>query len=136
MSTEEQKTIFENQMDLAKAQGRKEKEFKHNVQSHIDIRDKITPQIRKKFLKAINQTKETGMEHGFHICIDNNGKLSPGDMCIGDECSIKLHEIHMPCEDKKVQGDFHTHRMNKCDFRDKINKKRLGENKNSTTIML
>lgn len=78
MSTEEQKEIFEHQMKLAKAQGLKEKVFKPHIKSHTDMRDKITPQIRKKFLKAINQTKETGIEHGFHICIDNNGKLSPG----------------------------------------------------------
>lgn len=110
MSIEKQREIFEYQLNLAKEQGLKEKEFKPYIQHHTDtIKDKITPQIRKKFSQAIRQTKETGVEHGFHLCIEKDGKLSPGDMCIGDECSIKLHEMHMPCAEKKVQGDFHTH---------------------------
>ncbi len=110
MSTEKQREIFEHQMNLAKEQGIKEKEFKSSTR-HIQhtIKDKITPQIRKKFSLAIKQTKDTGVEHGFHLCIEKDGKLSPGEMCIGNECSIKLYEMHMPCAEKKVQGDFHTH---------------------------
>jgi hypothetical protein len=110
MSTKEQKDIFEYQMNLAKEQGSKDKEFKSYNQYHTDtIKDKITPKIRKKFLLAIRQTKDTGKEHGFHLCIENDGKLSSTNMYIGDEHSIKLHEIHMPCAEKKLQGDFHTH---------------------------
>ena len=110
MSTKEQKDIFEYQMNLAKEQGNKDKEFKSYNQYHTDtIKDKITPKIRKKFLLALRNTRETGVEHGFHMCIEKDGKLSPGEMCIGNECSIKLHEMHMPCAEKKVQGDFHTH---------------------------
>lgn len=108
--TKEQKEIFAYQMNLAKEQGIKEKEFKSYAQHHEDtIKDKITPQIRKKFLQAIKSTKETGKEHGFNMCIEDNGKLSSTNMCIGDECSIKLHQMHMPCAEKKIQGDFHTH---------------------------
>ncbi len=110
MPTKEQRDVFEYQINLAREQGLKEKELKPYTQ-HIQhtIKDKITPQIRKKFSQAIRRTKETGKEHGFHICIENNGKLSPINMCVGDECSIKLHQMHMPCVDKKIQGDFHTH---------------------------
>jgi hypothetical protein len=110
MSAEEQRNIFEYQMNLAKEQGIKEKGSEPHTQYHTyTIKDKITPQIRKKFLQAIKSTKEIGVEHGFHLCIEKDGKLSPGEMCVGDECSIKLHEIHMPCGEKKNQGDFHTH---------------------------
>jgi hypothetical protein len=102
MSTKEQKDIFEYQMDLAKKQ--------YDTQHHINmIKDKITPQVRKKFSQAIKNTKETGKEYGFHLCIEKDGKLSVGDTCIGDDCSIKLHQMHMPCSEKKAQGDFHTH---------------------------
>ncbi len=73
------------------------------------IKDKITPNMRKKFSQAIKNTRETGKEHGFYMCIENDGKLSATDMCIGDECSVDIHKIHAPCSGKKIQGDFHTH---------------------------
>lgn len=75
----------------------------------MSIKDKITPKMRKQFSQAIKKSKETGREHGFYMCIDDDGKLSATDMCVGDECSIKLHHAHAHCENKKVQGDFHTH---------------------------
>ena len=110
MSTQDQREIFEYQMNLAKEQGFKVQENESHIQDHtISIKDKITPKIRKKFSQALINTRETGVEHGFHICIEKDGKLSPGEMCVGDECSIKLHDMHMPCAEKKVQGDFHTH---------------------------
>lgn len=110
MSTEKQREIFEYQMNLAKEQGIKEKGLEPYTQYRsYTMKDKINPSIRKKISQAIRQTKETGVEHGFHLCIEKDGKLSPGDTCVGDECSIKLHEMHMPCADKKAQGDFHTH---------------------------
>lgn len=112
--TKEQKEIFEHQMNLAKEQGTKERMLKLSTESSTQpiqytIKDKITPSIRKKFSLAIRQTKETGKEHGFHMCIEKDGKLSPTNICIGDECSIKLHQTHIPCAEKKVQGSFHTH---------------------------
>jgi hypothetical protein len=108
MSTQQE--LFAYQMNLAKEQWLKKKEPESGTKNHKDtMKDKITPQIRKKFVQAIKQTKDTGKEHGFHLCIEDNGKLIPGEMCIGDECSIKLYEMHIPCGEKKVQGDFHTH---------------------------
>ena len=73
------------------------------------IKDNITPQLRKRFLQEIKNSKETGKERGFHICIEDNGKLSAGDTCIGGECSMKFQNVSVSCPGKKVQGDFHTH---------------------------
>ena len=50
---------------------------------YMPIKDKTTPQSRKRFLEEIKHSKETGKERGFHICIEDNGKLSAGDTCIG-----------------------------------------------------
>lgn len=75
----------------------------------IMIKDKITPQLRKRFLQEIKESKETRKERGFHICIEDNGKLSAGDTCIGEECSMKFQKVDISCPGKKVQGDFHTH---------------------------
>ncbi len=43
------------------------------------------------------------------MCIEENGKLSAGDICIGEECAIKFGKIESPCNGKEIQGDFHTH---------------------------
>lgn len=82
----------------------------------IMIKDKITPQLRKRFLQEIKKSKETGKERGFHICIEDNGKLSAGGTCIAnnsnmlsEECSMKFQNVGISCPGKKVQGDFHTH---------------------------
>ena len=75
----------------------------------MPIKDKINPQLRKRFLEEIKKTKETGKERGFHLCIEENGKLSAGDVCTGDECAIKFQQVSISCPGKKVQGDFHTH---------------------------
>ena len=58
-------------------------------------------------LNEIKTTKETGKERGFHMCIEENGKLSAGDTCIGEECGMKFQDTS--CHGKKIQGDFHTH---------------------------
>lgn len=73
------------------------------------IKDKINPELRKRFLQEIKRSKETDIERGFHICIEKNGKLSAGDTCVGDKCSLKFPHISVSCPGKKVQGDFHTH---------------------------
>ena len=73
------------------------------------IRDKITPQLRKRFLQDIKKTKDTGKEHGFHLCIENSAKLSAGNTCVGDECGIKFQQPSLSCPGRKVQGEFHTH---------------------------
>jgi len=75
----------------------------------MSIKDKITPQLRNRFLQEIKKSRETGKERGFHICIEDNGKLSAGDTCIGEECSMKFQHVSISCPGKKVQGDFHTH---------------------------
>lgn len=75
----------------------------------MPIKDKVTPVLRKRLLQEIKKSKETGKERGFHICIEDNGKLSAGDTCIGEECSMKFQNIGISCPGKKVQGDFHTH---------------------------
>jgi hypothetical protein len=75
----------------------------------MPIKDKTTPQLRKRFLEEIKKSKETRKERGFHICIEDNGKLSAGDTCIGEECSMKFQHVSISCPGKKVQGDFHTH---------------------------
>jgi hypothetical protein len=73
------------------------------------IKDKITSQLKKRFLEEIKKTKETNKERGFHLCIEENGKLSAGDTCIGEECALKFQHVSLSCPEKKVQGDFHTH---------------------------
>lgn len=73
------------------------------------IKDKINPELRKRFLQEIKKSKETNIERGFHICIEKDGKLSAGDTCIGDECSLRFPNVSVSCPGKKVQGDFHTH---------------------------
>lgn len=73
------------------------------------IKDKTTPQLRKKFLEEIKKTKELGKERGFHLCIETDGKLSAGITCIGDECSVRFQQSNLSCPGRKVQGSFHTH---------------------------
>ena len=73
------------------------------------IKDKINPELRKRFLQEIKKSKETDVERGFHICIEKDGKLSAGDTCVGDKCSLKFPHVSISCPGKKVQGDFHTH---------------------------
>lgn len=73
------------------------------------IKDKITPQLRKRFLQEIKSSKDTRKERGFHICIEDDGKLSAGSTCVGDECGMKFQNVGVSCPGKKVQGDFHTH---------------------------
>ena len=82
----------------------------------MPIKDKVTPALRKRFLQEIKKSTETEKERGFHICIEDNGKLSAGDTCIAnnsnmlsEECSMKFQNIGISCPGKKVQGDFHTH---------------------------
>lgn len=73
------------------------------------IKDKTNPELRKRFLQEIKKSKETDTERGFHICIEKDGKLSAGSVCVGDGCSLKFPHVDVSCPGKKVQGDFHTH---------------------------
>ena len=73
------------------------------------IKDKITPQLKKRFLQEIKKTRDTGKEYGFHLCIERNTQLSAGNTCVGNECSIKFQSPDLSCPGRKVQGEFHTH---------------------------
>ena len=73
------------------------------------INDKIAPVLRKRFLEEVKKTKETGKERCFHMCIEENGKLSAGGTCVGEECGMTFQHVDVSCPGKKVQGDFHTH---------------------------
>jgi hypothetical protein len=72
------------------------------------IKDKITPELKAKFLQEVNKTIIDGNEHGFLICHDNNGKLSPSKASIGEKDNINFINIKDQCP-FKIQGDFHTH---------------------------
>lgn len=110
MSTKEQKEIFEYQTNLAREAGVKEKGLESRSQyPTYMIKDRTTPQLRKKFLEEIKKTKETGKERGFHLCIEKDGKLSAGDTCTGDECSLLFRQPSLSCPERNVQGEFHTH---------------------------
>lgn len=73
------------------------------------IKNKLTPEIKSKFLEAINRTKTTGKEHGFYLCIDQKQNLFPSKLISGDERKIKMGEPSIKCHNNTVQGDFHTH---------------------------
>lgn len=72
------------------------------------IKDKITPQLKNRFIEEINNTIKGGKEHGFLMCADKEGRLSATQSCKGVECTINLESLMGQCP-IKVQGDFHTH---------------------------
>lgn len=73
------------------------------------IKDKITPEIKSKFLDAINKTKQTGKEHGFFLCLDDKENISPSRVKSGEMHRLDLGSPIIACPGKKMQGDFHTH---------------------------
>ena len=72
------------------------------------IKNKITPELKAKFLQEIQKTINDGNEHGFLICHDANGNLSPSKVAIGEKDNINFMDISSQCP-FKIQGDFHTH---------------------------
>ncbi len=72
------------------------------------IKDKITQQLRNKFIHEIQKTIDSGNEHGFLICRDNKGNLSPSKTTVGEKDNINFMDISSQCP-FKIQGDFHTH---------------------------
>lgn len=72
------------------------------------IKNKITSQLKARFLQEIGKTIETGKEHGFLICHDGNGSLSASKSSVGEENTINFLGIRSQCP-FKIQGDFHTH---------------------------
>lgn len=72
------------------------------------IKDKITPELKSRFLQEIRKTMETGKERGFLICKDEKDRLSATKSCEGGECIVALTSLKTQCN-FKIQGDFHTH---------------------------
>ena len=70
------------------------------------IKDKITPEIKRMFIDAIEATVRTGNEHGFLICKNIIGELKPTQMCEGEKCIVSLEELECPFI---TEGNFHTH---------------------------
>lgn len=76
------------------------------------IKDKITPELKKRFLDEIRLSGERNKERGFLLCLDRKGKLFPSEPCEGSKCTIPWSHLRVtnPCPEKE-QGDFHTHPM-------------------------
>ncbi len=87
-------------------------------QGNFMIKDKITPQLKNKFIEEISKTITDGNEHGFLICHDKNGNLSPSNSSNGEKNNINFIDIKDQCP-FKIQGDFHTH-ASASDVRDFI----------------
>lgn len=73
------------------------------------IKDKITPELKNAFIESIDKTKNTDREHGFYICLDKDGKLSPSK----HKCEGTMHcltaKIKRDTCPGKIQGFFHVH---------------------------
>ncbi len=73
------------------------------------IKDKITPELKKRFLEELAISKKTGNERGFVLCIDEKENLTASKSCTGDHCSINLGNLRKTCPTGIAQGDFRTH---------------------------
>lgn len=74
------------------------------------IKDKITPELRSRFIEDIKRSKESGKERGFFLCENKESKLIPSKSCEGTECEIHLGDPRTGCpSETKTYGDFHTH---------------------------
>ena len=69
------------------------------------IKEKLTPELKKLFRDTIKKTMNTGLEHGFLLCLDDKDNLIPSRVCKGEECKVELPQR---CS-IKTQGNFHTH---------------------------
>ena len=78
-------------------------------QCDIMIKNKITPGIKLRFLDAIDKTKQTGREHGFFLCLDHRGDISPSRTKSGEMHRLDLGSPIIACPGQKMRGDFHTH---------------------------
>lgn len=74
----------------------------------MSIEDKITPDLKNRFVREIQKTIIDGNEHGFLICKDSVGNLSPSKNSVGGKDNINFINIKDQCP-FKIQGDFHTH---------------------------
>ena len=74
------------------------------------IKDKITPELRSRFIEDIKRSKESGKERGFFLCENKESKLIPSKSCEGTECDIHLGDPRTGCpSETKAYGEFHTH---------------------------
>jgi hypothetical protein len=71
------------------------------------IRNKITTQIKDRFIKEIEEATKTGKERGFLLC-KNDNKLSATKSSVENENFINLKELKSSCP-IDIQGDFHVH---------------------------
>lgn len=77
----------------------------------MSIKDKITPNLKNRFLEEIKKSGISRKERGFLLCLDKKGNMYPTETCEGDECEINLYS---KTKDKNIcigdiQGEFHTH---------------------------
>lgn len=94
------------------------------------IKDKITPDIKERFSQEIQKTIIDGNEHGFLICSDTSGNLSPSKASTGEKDNINFINIKDQCP-FKIQGDFHTHASAsdvKNFIKEKIPKEKVSDN--------
>ena len=66
----------------------------------MTIKDKITPELKNRFLQEIRTTIENGKERGFLICKDEKDRLSATKSCEGKECGIDLSILESQCHFK------------------------------------
>jgi len=71
------------------------------------LKDKITPDLKKRFLEEIKRSRKAGKETGFPICLNDN-LYAPTKGCTGKECEFVIKYPKRHCSDK-VQGVFHVH---------------------------
>lgn len=74
------------------------------------IKDKLTPELKKKILEEIKLSGESGKERGFFLCLDQKRKLFASKTFEGikGKLSEKEWKEHSTCPGK-IQGNFHTH---------------------------
>ena len=92
----------------------------------MTIKNRVTEELKERFLQDIQKTIRNGNENGFLICSDNQGNLSPSKAATGEKDHINFIDISTQCP-FKIQGDFHTH-ASVSDMRDFI-KEKLPEEK-------
>lgn len=73
----------------------------------IMIKDKISPDLKKRFKDEIKKSIKEGKERGFYLCLDEKGKIFSSTSSEGDVEEVNLEHIR-ECKGK-VEGDFHVH---------------------------
>jgi len=81
-----------------------ELEFKVGFHEYILHHEAIAKILEQDFLSAIER-----VERGFSLCFSPAGRLYPGVICTGDECSIEIKPECLKPAYWAVVGGFHTH---------------------------